>query len=217
MLSSSMDYLKKFTYVFIVWIFVILKCEAGREWIHRNPRYLPFPMGIGNKLQIIAGFGIPVEIASDSLTFGYIIKTNYALPTNASQFTNPDEAFADFSKKRMRWSFYEVMINLFTSLSLGGRDCLLRSICEAAYTPLGHNGVLGEILHIILTPSSTVNEITDDSEDYTKAEETGRSSTTHDYCSKKFSNCTLSLLDIISKIDGSLLDDKFLQNMKWLK
>lgn len=66
-------------------------------------------------------------------------------------------------------------------------------------------------------PSSTPNEITDDSKDYTKAEEIGRTSTTHDYCSRMFSNCTLSLLDIISKIDGSLLDSKFLQNINWLK
>lgn len=32
-----------------------------------------------------------------------------------------------------------------------GLHCLLRAICEAAETPLGpENGVLGDILHIIL-------------------------------------------------------------------
>lgn len=33
-----------------------------------------------------------------------------------------------------------------------GHECLLRAICEAADTPLGmDNGVLGDILHIVLT------------------------------------------------------------------
>lgn len=38
------------------------------------------------------------------------------------------------------------------SAGYNGHDCLLRAICEAAIIPLGmHNGVLGDIMHIILT------------------------------------------------------------------
>lgn len=41
---------------------------------------------------------------------------------------------------------------LFYSAGYNGHDCLLRAICEAAEIPLGlHNGVLGDIMHIILT------------------------------------------------------------------
>lgn len=41
---------------------------------------------------------------------------------------------------------------LFCSAGFNGHDCLLRAICEAAEIPLGlHNGVLGDIMHIILT------------------------------------------------------------------
>lgn len=47
------------------------------------------------------------------MTFGLIVKTNYALPTNASQFTNPEEAFSDFSKKKMRNSLYGALIEVF--------------------------------------------------------------------------------------------------------
>lgn len=40
----------------------------------------------------------------------------------------------------------------FCSAGFNGHDCLLRAICEAAEIPLGmHNGVLGDIMHIILT------------------------------------------------------------------
>lgn len=40
----------------------------------------------------------------------------------------------------------------FCRAGFNGHDCLLRAICEAAEIPLGmHNGVLGDIMHIILT------------------------------------------------------------------
>lgn len=45
--------------------------------------------------------------------------------------------------------------NLFLLLcrnGFHGKYCLLKAICEAAEIPFGeHNGVLGDIIHIILT------------------------------------------------------------------
>ena len=32
-----------------------------------------------------------------------------------------------------------------------GKECLLRAICEASEYSLEHNGVLADILHIVLT------------------------------------------------------------------
>lgn len=32
-----------------------------------------------------------------------------------------------------------------------GKECMLRSICEVAETPLSHNGLSGELLHIFFT------------------------------------------------------------------
>jgi hypothetical protein len=32
-----------------------------------------------------------------------------------------------------------------------GRSCVLRTICEVAETPLHHNGLVGELLHVMLT------------------------------------------------------------------
>lgn len=37
------------------------------------------------------------------------------------------------------------------SFGLKGRECLLRTICETAESPLRHNGLMGDILHIIFT------------------------------------------------------------------
>lgn len=63
--------------------------------------------------QIIAGFGIPVQLERDSVTFGLIVKTNFALPTNATQFTNPEVAFADFSRNNLRNPLYNTIITAF--------------------------------------------------------------------------------------------------------
>ncbi|KAL1117532.1 hypothetical protein AAG570_003848 [Ranatra chinensis] len=138
-------------FVFGVLMFLIVSVFTEKVWVHRNPRYLTFPMGVGNKIQVIAGFGIPVEVEETSVTFGLIVKTNYGLPTNASQFTQPDVAFQPSDSKMTRWYLYRSLVTALERLSLGGKDCLLRSICEAAVTPLGHNGLAGQLLHVILT------------------------------------------------------------------
>lgn len=201
----------------IAWIIILLASpiSAMKEWIHRNPRYLPFPMGLGNKLQIIAGFGIPVQLERDSLTFGLIVKTNFALPTNASQFTDPEEAFADFSKKKLRSSLYDMIIAVFERLTFGGRDCLLRMICEAAYSPISHNGVLGQILHVILMPSTTDNLALHP--DFEAAEELGREAGSNLDCSEMFKNCSTSLLDVISRLESAPFEGRYLKYFNWLK
>uniref|UniRef100_A0A1B0DJ05 Endonuclease/exonuclease/phosphatase domain-containing protein n=1 Tax=Phlebotomus papatasi TaxID=29031 RepID=A0A1B0DJ05_PHLPP len=54
-----------------------------------------------------------------------------------------------------------------------GRACLLRAICEEAENPINeHNGVLGDVIHIILTPSTSIRE--DLHPEYYKAEDLGR-------------------------------------------
>lgn len=52
----------------------------------------------------------------------------------------------------MKMSYgYCWMENTF-SAGFNGHECLLRTICEAADLPLGlHNGVLGDIMHIVFT------------------------------------------------------------------
>jgi len=53
--------------------------------------------------------------------------------------------------------FVQVMFILLTTIwypyrhGLEGRSCLLRSICEVAETPIYYNGLIGELIHVILT------------------------------------------------------------------
>lgn len=40
----------------------------------------------------------------------------------------------------------------YFSRGLGGKHCVLRTICESAASPISHkSGILGELLHILLT------------------------------------------------------------------
>uniref|UniRef100_A0A8D9B919 Uncharacterized protein n=1 Tax=Cacopsylla melanoneura TaxID=428564 RepID=A0A8D9B919_9HEMI len=54
-------------------------------------RSLLFPEGSSNRVQFLAGFGIPVtDLPSpESLTCGYIVKSYYVLPDNTTYFIEP--------------------------------------------------------------------------------------------------------------------------------
>jgi hypothetical protein len=40
---------------------------------------------------------------------------------------------------------------IISRLGIDGRACVLRAICEAADTTIQHNGLAGEVLHVLLT------------------------------------------------------------------
>ncbi|XP_011693136.1 PREDICTED: uncharacterized protein LOC105453119 [Wasmannia auropunctata] len=79
---------------------------------------------------------------------------------------------------------------------IDGRECLKKSICEAATTPLADEGLVGELLHLLLTPRKS--DTASDSE-YLQALEFGRDY--HD-CSRIYKSCLpgQGILDQISKL-----------------
>ncbi|KAM7347869.1 uncharacterized protein ACRADG_007354 isoform 2-T2 [Cochliomyia hominivorax] len=98
-----------------------------------------------------------------------------------------------------RWLVYKAMETILNKSSLSGRACMLRSICEHAAIPLNHEGgLLAEILHIILTPSASRDEVIKPShKDYLRAEIMGRSG---EDCKIAFRECTKSPMAIISTV-----------------
>jgi hypothetical protein len=76
-----------------------------------------------------------------------------------------------------------------------GRQCLLRTICEVAETPLRHNGIIGELLEALFTPSE--HEIIHS--DYRDARKAGLH---HVDCIQMYPQCILGhgILDTISII-----------------
>nr|XP_022900456.1 uncharacterized protein LOC111413653 [Onthophagus taurus] len=145
---------------------------------------------------MVIGIGLPVDVPHHSVTWGVVFRSYYLLPTNASQFTNP-LAYNDVSRKKRtptRWDLYSALEYFSESSGLGnGRACLLRSICEISSTPLEtRNGLLSEILHLLLTPSSTEEiPISHSDHEYWAAEKLGKET---ENCAILFPECSGSLV-----------------------
>lgn len=86
----------------------------------------------------------------------YLFPTTYA--SLFSPFINKDgkleqrrsrgiENYGDNSRE----SFYEMLENMMNRNGKNGRECLLRSICDAAVAPVSHNGLIGEAIQTALT------------------------------------------------------------------
>ncbi|RZF45699.1 hypothetical protein LSTR_LSTR004994 [Laodelphax striatellus] len=168
---------------------------AEKLWFNNNdPRHLPFPMGLGNKIQIITGVGVPIEVSGQSISLGLILKSNYELPTNVSIYTEVEDNLRRMSPPT-RWQLYETFEAALDRFTMGGRSCLLQSICKTAEASLDHNGILGEILHLLLMPSSSTEEITGHP-DYYRAEINGKIGQRR--CEEIYPGCPNDLLDSIT-------------------
>jgi DM4/DM12 family len=103
---------------------------------------------------------IPLNDPTYSISMGFFLEGNYDLPPYNSQaiYTQPWQqllALAENSKKARRSSratVYRAVEGLLERVGrLPGKVCLLRSICEAAAWPVDHDGLIGELVHTILT------------------------------------------------------------------
>ncbi|XP_055605719.1 uncharacterized protein LOC129753897 [Uranotaenia lowii] len=228
------------------------------ESLSRQKRFLIFPRGNPTRHQLVAGFGIPVDLVLESITVGYVFKAVYFLPYNETHlippFLNRDEAnleppaiqlgqWRNFverppapeeevgqqsedegenesarasSTDGSRWSFYKMLEAIGDQKGYNGRSCLLRTICEAAEARFSHsNGILGELLHILFTPSTSADhrgrfkrdDTTEEDplhREYRRAEllahqHSGRSPDTS-ICSDMFADCPFSLLGLFSEV-----------------
>ncbi|XP_034486774.1 uncharacterized protein LOC117791197 [Drosophila innubila] len=138
------------------------------DHLKRFSRSLLFPATSPTRVQFIGGIGIPVEdLPFESVTSGYVLKTEYFLPTTAQEITRvylKPQPITDRKNDNdesnygsiYRWVIYRSIEMVLQNMDLPGHSCLLRVICEHAAHPLTHeSGLLGELLHIVLTPSSS--------------------------------------------------------------
>ncbi|KAH8339152.1 hypothetical protein KR074_006013, partial [Drosophila pseudoananassae] len=201
----------------------------------RKARWLPliYPRANPTRLQMIGGFGIPVEdLKVEAVVTGYVLKAQYYLPYSVKQLrtknvhdineerllgnTTTFERILQKSKDKFdfnpslwqedvqalgsyRWSVYEAFTALAIRMKLNGRSCVLKSICESASAPFDdRNGLLGEILHILLTPSSSVDPFAEHSDnDYLQAEHFGVAGSD---CDQVYPQCPKSLLEHFSDV-----------------
>ncbi|KAI5696548.1 hypothetical protein M8J75_014335 [Diaphorina citri] len=120
-------------------------------------RSLLFPVGSSNRVQFLAGFGVSVPDLPEpeSLTCGYIVKSYYVLPDNTTYFYEPYVIYQRSNQgplisRTLVYQYVEYLLELF---GLGGRDCLLKAICEFSrhHQTSGTPDLLSQILHVLLT------------------------------------------------------------------
>ncbi|TMW41221.1 hypothetical protein DOY81_013699, partial [Sarcophaga bullata] len=107
---------------------------------------------------------------------------------------------------------YKGLEGLANRMGLSGRACVLKSICETAETPFHYyNGLLGELLHILLTPSSSSDKLSEHADnEYFQAEHLGRSGAN---CQKVYKDCPRSLVDHFSDMHHLVFVDGVMQIM----
>ncbi|XP_015609828.1 uncharacterized protein LOC107274805 isoform X2 [Cephus cinctus] len=133
--------------------------------------------------KVFFAIGVPVDVPDKSVSFSFYFEANYPLPNkkNSSEY---------FEKRSLdRTLAYEILESKFASAGFPGRICLLRTICEVAESQITGNGLVGDLLHILFTPSSSRDE-------GLPCEISEAESTTD--CKYHYRECPISLLDLIS-------------------
>ncbi|XP_011499299.1 PREDICTED: uncharacterized protein LOC105363329 [Ceratosolen solmsi marchali] len=160
-------------------------------------------------LQLIFGIGTPLQLERESVIVGAFTKLIYALPSNASELTEPGVVYGREEPPRTsRWSLYERLAKLLELYGLGdGRSCVLRAICEAASMPFEHReGLLQRLLQTFLSPSSTLERHEEYRDrEYEAAERLG--ARVGDNCHALYPECRTSFLDLFSSVRSLLLPE----------
>ncbi|KAF2361221.1 Protein of unknown function DM4/12 [Trinorchestia longiramus] len=91
-----------------------------------------------------------------------------------------------------RLGIYSLLEESIERLGVSGRACLLRAVCEVAETPLREDGLLGEVLNIVLSASAGLHS--PEMEEYTKAEYRGLH---YGNCWSAYPDCPVSIFRVL--------------------
>jgi hypothetical protein len=103
--------------------------------------------------QLTVGVSTPVSAPNRSLAINVGLQMVFYMPTEAKYwYTPPDIAKREISNREI-FDFYTPLESFLEDHGFDGRECLLRSICEAAYSPFYHEEMhlIEEIVHAVLT------------------------------------------------------------------
>ncbi|XP_067005980.1 uncharacterized protein [Anabrus simplex] len=187
-------------YKLVVILVVCWSVAQGHEMsevLSRKLRYVVFPDT--STIGVFLAVAIPLDLPNKDVSVSWNFEANYNLPHNATDIT-PGLVVPARSIRSMRTvdrrRTYAMLERKFESEGLNGRDCLLRTICETSEMPLYHNGLLGDLMHVIFTPSSSADEGLPP--DFDDAENMGKSGAN---CRQAYPGCPTGLYDFISEID----------------
>ncbi|XP_069694334.1 uncharacterized protein [Periplaneta americana] len=161
--------------------------------LSRQLRYVIFPDK--STMGLYLATAIPLEASNYDVSMAWNIEAHYHLPTNYTELVLPFivSGVARSEREINRRRAYQFTEEKFNSYGLDGRECLLRTICETSESSIRHNGLLGDILHIIFTPSSSADENLHP--DFPLAEKRGKSGSD---CRISYPKCPIALFDIIA-------------------
>lgn len=122
----------------------------------REKRYVSFSPN-GGTAKIILGSLWPVHFhhkLTRSINMAMNFQANYNIPSTiiwpvpTSIFKNRlNNDYVDNSRIQL----YQLLERMFDSYGTNGHECVLRTICEVAETPLYDSGVFGELMDVIFT------------------------------------------------------------------
>ncbi|KAL6428968.1 hypothetical protein ACFW04_008053 [Cataglyphis niger] len=155
---------------------------------------------------VLFGLRLPME-GDVSTILGYVLKCNYHLPYNRSEndfalsrtTTSEGKVHPRLNRAYMtRWTLYGMLERTMKRFGFD-KACLLRVVCESAAYPFKGHGLLGELLHVLLTPSTTSEEYEIHwNREYHAAEAIGRN--TRGRCAPFYPECEYNSLDYFTKL-----------------
>ncbi|GLV45050.1 uncharacterized protein CBL_14377 [Carabus blaptoides fortunei] len=182
------------SFLYMTSIFFNVHCLEETNWVFHFPQ--------GTTIGIFAALAVPVDIPNKSVYVAYNFEANYGVPGNETTRVEFPPLLADEVASRSaqpnisnidRSLVYQVLESKLNKYGYKGQSCLFRAICESAMSSFVHNGVLGDIMHIIFTPSSSKERNYPST--YFDAEANGKHKNN---CIQYYKNCSISLLDMIS-------------------
>ncbi|KAM3965445.1 uncharacterized protein ACR2FA_000279 [Aphomia sociella] len=128
----------------------------------RQINSLPLVFPYGSTYKFIVGWSQPVPTPDYiSLSFSGNFQYQYLQFQNISELSryyaindiSREQRAANLAVRRdERLTFYRSLADLLNTKGFNGQECVLRAICEAAQYPVEDEGLVGEIVHILLTP-----------------------------------------------------------------
>ncbi|XP_075979525.1 uncharacterized protein LOC142978824 [Anticarsia gemmatalis] len=154
------------------WILMSLICvvvgsTADDEEEHklrtkRQINALPLVYPYGATYKLIVGMSAPIKSEDYiSLAFAANFQFQYLQFQNNTEISqhyfiktvSREQREADIlSRRDERLTFYKTAAEMMRMKGMDGDECVLRAICEAAQYPVEEEGLVGELIHILLTP-----------------------------------------------------------------
>ncbi|XP_041980628.1 uncharacterized protein LOC121734214 [Aricia agestis] len=128
----------------------------------RQINSIPLVYPYGATYKLIIGMSVPVP-NDDKIPLLFALNFQYQYSqfqniTELSQYyfikeVSREEREIDLENRgNERLVFYKSVADLLDMKGMNGQECVLRAICEAAQFPVAEEALVGEVLHILLTP-----------------------------------------------------------------